>query len=465
MKVVMADLKQTFEKVRNFVRRDLWDPEFYQQSLGRRLLVQPGQVVTLVARDFFADRCLLRASALTYASVLAIVPLLALMFALLKGFGVQNQLEPLILEHIAVGSDQIVSQIVAYIDNTNVGRLGMVGLATLLLTVLALLSNIEKSFNAVWGVEETRSLFRRFADYFSVVTIGPLLILAAISMTSSLQSTALVEALKNYSYVGDLVLFLFKILPFVGMWIAFTALYIFMPNTRVRLSAAFIGGIIGGSLWQLAQFGYVHFQVGVSKYNAIYGTMAALPIFMIWIYLSWLIVLLGLEVSYALQNLGTLRQQIRETSFNQVGHEKVALAVVLLAAKLFHRGERPWGLEQIVSYLQYPPRLVRSEVFRLKNMGILNQVSEDGDGEYSYQLGRSPQTLPMCELLRSLRHDGPEVVGDEGVEEQRIVRDLQERLEAAERDALEGLSLQDLAARLLHLLQEADAGSRGDQGA
>jgi len=458
----MADLKQTFEKVRNFVRRDLWDPEFYQQSLGRRLLIQPGQVVTLVARDFFADRCLLRASALTYASVLAIVPLLALMFALLKGFGVQNQLEPLILEHIAVGSDQIVSQIVAYIDNTNVGRLGMVGLATLLLTVLTLLSNIEKSFNAVWGVEETRSLFRRFADYFSVVTIGPLLILAAISMTSSLQSTALVEALKNYSYVGDLVLFLFKILPFVGMWIAFTALYIFMPNTRVRLSAAFIGGIIGGSLWQLAQFGYVHFQVGVSKYNAIYGTMAALPIFMIWIYLSWLIVLLGLEVSYALQNLGTLRQQIRETSFNQVGHEKVALAVVLLAAKLFYRGERPWGVEQIVSYLQYPPRLVRSEVFRLKNMGILNQVSEDGDGAFSYQLGRSPQTLPMCELLRSLRHDGPEVVGDEGVEEQRIVSDLQQRLEVAERDSLEGLSLQDLATRLS---QESDVDSRGDQGA
>ncbi|HDR46455.1 MAG TPA: YihY/virulence factor BrkB family protein, partial [Geoalkalibacter subterraneus] len=424
--------------------------------------IQPGQVATLVIRDFFTDRCLLRASALTYASVLAIVPLLALMFALLKGFGVQNQLEPLILEHIAVGSDQIVSQIVAYIDNTNVGRLGMVGLATLLLTVLALLSNIEKSFNAVWGVEETRSLFRRFADYFSVVTIGPLLILAAISMTSSLQSTALVEALKNYSYVGDLVLFLFKILPFVGMWIAFTALYIFMPNTRVRISAAFVGGVIGGSLWQLAQFGYVHFQVGVSKYNAIYGTMAALPIFMIWIYLSWLIVLLGLEVSYALQNLGTLRQQIRETSFNQIGHEKVALAVVLLTAKIFHRGERPWGLEQIVSYLQYPPRLVRSEVLRLKNMGILNQVSEDGDGEYSYQLGRSPLTLPMCELLRSLRHDGPEVVGDEGVEEQRIVRDLQERLEAAEREALERLSLQDLAARLL---QEADAGSRGDQGA
>ncbi len=246
------------------------------------------------------------------------------------------------------------------------------------------------------------------------------------------------------------------------MWIAFTSLYIFMPNTRVRVSSAFVGGVIGGSLWQLAQFGYVHFQVGVSKYNAIYGTMAALPIFMIWIYLSWLIVLLGLEVSYALQNLGTLRQQIRETSFNQVGHEKVALAVVLLAAKIFHRGERPWGLEQIVTYLQYPPRLVRGEVFRLKNMGILNQVSEDGDGAFSYQLGRSPQTLAMCELLRSLRHDGPEVVGDEGVEEQRIVSDLQQRLEVAERDSLEGLSLQDLATRLS---QESDADSRGDQGA
>ncbi len=238
------------------------------------------------------------------------------------------------------------------------------------------------------------------------------------------------------------------------MWIAFTALYIFMPNTRVRVSTAFAGGVIGGSLWQLAQFGYVHFQVGVSKYNAIYGTMAALPIFMIWIYLSWLIVLLGLEVSYTLQNLGALRQQIRETSFNQVGHEKVALAVVLLTAKIFHRGEKPWSLERIVSYLQYPPRLVRGEVIRLKNMGFLSQISEDGDDEFAYQPGRSPQTLPMYELLRSLRHDGPEVIGDEGVEEQRIVGDLQERLEAAEREVLAGASLQDLVGRLS---QDADS--------
>ena len=164
----------------------------------KRFLVHPAKVAALVFHDFFADGCLLRASALTYTSLLSLVPLLALMFALLKGLGVQNTLEPLILEKLAVGSEDIVTAVISYINNTNVGRLGLFGLLALLGTVITLLSNIEKSFNHIWGVKETRPLTRRFADYFSVVTIGPLLVIAAISITVitsySIHYTKLYEA-------------------------------------------------------------------------------------------------------------------------------------------------------------------------------------------------------------------------------------------------------------------------------
>ncbi len=445
----MPGIKEQIAKIREFFGKDLWEPDQLERSGLRRLLVKSSQVISLVARDFFADRCLLRASALTYASVLAIVPLLALMFALLKGLGVQNQLEPIILERIAVGSEEIVLQIINYIDNTNVGRLGVVGLAALFLTVLALLSNIEKSFNEVWGVRETRSLYRRFADYFSVVTIGPILIILAISMTSTLQSARFMLVLQEMDYVGDLIIFLFKILPFLGMWIAFTALYIFMPNTRVRVRSALVGGIIGGSLWQLAQWGYVDFQVGVSKYNAIYGTMAALPIFMVWIYLSWLIVLLGLEVSYAVQNLSSLRQEVRETDFSFASRQVVALGVTLVLAEVFYRGERPWTIEQIIGRLQLPPRLVRTTLNQLMRLGIVSEVNEENGEELAYQPGRAPQSLKIYDLFQCLRKDGGDVPDFGSVAEHRLAAEIDDLMTGGEQRALEGMTLHDLVEKLL----------------
>ncbi len=151
----------------------IWEVDPGDLSRGRLFLLRQAQTFSLATRDFFADHCLMRASALTYTTALSIVPLLALMFSLLKGLGVQNKLEPMILDRIAVGSENIVTEIIGYINNTNVGRLGTVGLVVLIVTVVTLLSNIEKSFNFIWGVEETRPLFRRFADYLSVVLIGP----------------------------------------------------------------------------------------------------------------------------------------------------------------------------------------------------------------------------------------------------------------------------------------------------
>jgi membrane protein len=335
----MSRFSEKLQKAKDFLGRDVWEFEPAELSRARAFLLRQTQVALLVVRDFQADRCLLRASALTYVTLLSIVPVFALMFSLLKGLGVQNTLEPIILKEIAIGSEQIVTEIIRYINNTHVGRLGTVGLITLVLTVLALLSNIEETFNTIWGVQETRSLYRRFSDYFSVLIFGPIFVLVAISMTTTLESQAFVQTLMEMAYVGEVIYFLFKVLPFIAMWAAFTFLYIFMPNIKVDFRAALIGGIFGGTLWQLAQWSYLFFQVGVARYNAIYGTMAALPIFMVWIYVSWIIVLLGMEVSYAYQHLRHIRLEIRGETVNFASREMIALTILLQVAEAFNRGE------------------------------------------------------------------------------------------------------------------------------
>jgi len=310
--------------------------------------------------------------------------------------------------------------------------------------VLTLLSNIEESFNYIWGVKETRSLLRRFSDYFSVVTIGPIFLLAAISMTTTLESQAFVQTLLSMAYVGQVIFFLFQVLPFVVMWAAFTGLYIFMPNTRVNFRAALIGGIFGGTLWQLAQWFYVNFQIGVSRYNAIYGTMAAVPIFMVWIYFSWLIVLLGLEVTYACQNLRTLRREIRGRDVNFASRELVALTVLLVTAEPFYRADKAWGLERISAELELPPRLARSVIDELVRIGLLSEVQAGEGGEPAYQPGRAPESLKIHEIIEALREDGISYTRLRKTPERDVIREVEKKMREAARQSLEGVSLADL---------------------
>lgn len=437
------------DKIKSFLLQDLWLIDATRLPWFQGLLLRQARVGTAVIQGFLADSCMLRASALTYATLLSIVPLLALMFALLKGFGVQNTLEPLILEHLALGAEDIVSQIIRYIDNTNVARLGVVGLAALILAVLALLSNIEKSFNHIWSVDETRPLLRRFADYFSVVAIGPIFVIAAISMTSSLASNELVTHLQENTYLGPMVLLLFKAIPFVGMWVTFTALYIFMPNTRVNYTAALVGGIFGGTLWQLAQWGYVHFQVGVGRYNAIYGTMAALPIFMVWLYVSWLIVLLGVEMTYAWQNLRLVPSDIRGSEVNFASRELVSLTAMLAVSESFYRGESRWDSSQVATRLDLPPRLAHDILQQLVRLGFLSEVKDGARESYAYQPGRALESLTVHDLLQGLKQDGINYTRLRSTPEREVVREIESTIEAAGRSALANMTLQDLVKEMI----------------
>lgn len=440
-----------WDKLRNFLLHDLWHLDTHELTRRRLFLMRQLQVVAIVVRGFFSDGCMLRASALTYATLLSIVPLLALMFSLIKGFGGQNVLEPLLFKVFTHGSEEVIGAILSYIENTNFRRLGTVGLAILVITVLTLLSNIEKSFNHIWGVKETRTMIRRFSDYFSVVLLSPLLMVAALSLTTSLRSQSLVQKLLETAFVGEALLLLFNILPYLAVWAAFTFMYLFMPNTRVQFAPALVGGIFGGTLWQLAQWTYVNFQVGVSRYNAIYGTMAALPILIVWLYVSWMIVLLGLELTYAMQNATIIREEYGEEPVNFASRERVAMTVLLLCAESFYSNVGSWNHARLCSELRLPPRLVRSVLNDLVRLGLLAKVQEPDQEGNVYHPGSAPEGIEVHAVLQALREDGSTQPRNFRMPGRDIVAEVEATLDHAEREALGGLTLRDMVFKKMKI--------------
>jgi membrane protein len=355
-----------------------------------------------IIRSFVANDCLLRAAALSYTSILSLVPFLALAFALLKGFGVPHKLAPLILEKVAAGSHEIVAQVLLYIDNTNMKSLGAIGLVALLVTVIGLLGEIEAAFNAIWGIKEPRPWNRKFSEYLSVVLSGPLLLFAATSVTTSLQSQVVVQGLLTSSYLGPLVLALFRFVPYLSIWVALIFLFLFIPNTRVRFSSAVVGGIIAGTIWQAAQWCYLYLQIYMTSYNAIYGTLAILPIFMIWIYTSWIIVLVGVEIVYAHQHR-TLLTGGPTPQLSQRERTALSLALAGHVARAFMNGSTPPTTAALAAEAAIPPLLANELLGTLETTGILVRTAEP---QAAYLPAHDPGGSLVSELLEKLAGHG-----------------------------------------------------------
>ena len=355
--------------------------------------------VYTIANNFSSHQGPLRAAALTYTTVLSLVPFLAIAFSVLKGLGAQNALEP-ILQQVAGDSEETISRIIAYVNNTNVKSMGAIGLVMLIVTVVSLMGSIEQAFNAVWGVRETRSVQRRFSDYLSVVIVGPILLLAATSMTSSLQSQWMLQWLIQNTYLGDAILLLFRFLPYLSVWVAMVFLYIFIPNTKIRFASAVVGGVIAGTAWELAQWGYFHFQVGVANYNAIYGTLAAVPIFLVWIYTSWLIVLFGLEIVFAHQHQGHGFSGDGTLTLTETTREELALALLVQVNLHFHKGGTPPASHNLADELNVPLLLLEPLFEELARLEYLAATSGNESG---WLPARDPSEVLVTEVIGALR--------------------------------------------------------------
>jgi membrane protein len=372
-------------------------PDEWRGLKGRLYLAL--QFIYSIATSFSAHKGPLRAAALTYTTVLSLVPFLAIAFSVLKGFGAQNALEP-ILQRLAGDSQETISRIIAYVNNTNMKSVGAIGLVMLVLTVISLMGSIEEAFNAVWGVRETRTVQRRFSDYLSVVIVGPILLIAATSMTSSLQSQWMLLWLIQNTYLGDAILMLFRFLPYLSVWIAMVFLYIFIPNTRIRFASAVTGGVIAGTAWELAQWGYFHFQVGVANYNAIYGTLAAVPVFLVWIYTSWLIVLFGLEIVCAHQHRGHGLPGSSTFRLTVTGREELAVALLVEVSLHFQKGGIPPSSQFLANQLNAPLLTLETVLDELEQLGYLVSTS----GKYPGWLpARDPSEVQISEVIETMR--------------------------------------------------------------
>lgn len=412
------------------------DPESWGGMKGRLFAFLQAAYQTGVA--FEAHQGFLRASALTYTTVLSLVPFLAIAFSVLKGFGVQNLLEPL-LQQVAGDSEETISRIITYVDNTNVKSIGVIGLLMLVVTVISLLGSIEEAFNATWGVPENRPLQRRFSDYLSVVVIGPMLLLAATSMNSSLQSQWLVKWLIEHTYLEGTILLLFRMAPYVFIWVAMTFLYIFIPNTKVHLRSALVGGVLAGTAWQIAQWGYFYFQVGMTNYNAIYGTLAALPSFLVWVFISWLIVLFGVEVVYTHQHRAVCTRHPGTAEQTETTRDMLALSVLLLVCKRFHTGAPPPTALQLSDELGIPLNEVEELLETLRKLHFLVKVRDVGWG---WLPAREPSFMVLDEILAALRGKVPPT--EEFSAACGPALDLLSRETAMRGEILKGITIHDL---------------------
>ncbi len=422
-------------------------------SASSRFLLGLFRMVGLLLRDFRNDHCLLHASSLAFSTILAIVPFFALTFALLKGLGVPDRLEPLLLAQVTAGSQEMAGRMLSFIGNTNMGSLGAIGLIALIITVLFLLGSVEESFNAIWGVREDRPLPRKLCDYLSVLTVVPILILAAVGVTTFLENKSIVGWFMTREYLGELFLGFLQLVPYVSIWLAFTALYLFVPNTRVRFVSALMGGVFAGTVWQIAQWGYLHFQLGVGRYNAIYGTFSFLPIFMMWLFTSWLIVLFGVELVYAHQNRRTLQLECHGKELSPAARVELALTLLVECVVFFRRGT-PLSAEQLSTELALPLRQVKQTLEELERCGFLARLAGNAP---RWHPAWEPSVMSVSDLLTALSSVGGGCLVPEASRCEELVRRVLARAMSGSEAALEGVTM-GVLADLLEKKNEIEGG-------
>ena len=372
-------------------------------------LYKTGRSVYAVARDVISGQLTLHAMSLVYTTLLSIVPLLALSFSVLKAMGVHQRMEPLLyqfFEPMGPQGMEVAERILGFVDNMRVGVLGSVGLALLVYTVISLVQKIERSFNMIWRVPEMRSMAQRFSNYLSVIMVGPLLMVSAIGVTATIFSSNVVQRFMEIEPFGSLIVMVSRFTPFFLVVGAFTFVYVFIPNTRVKLRYAFIAGLIAGVSWQAAGMLFASFVANSTKYAAIYSGFAVGIILLIWTYLNWMILLLGASLAFYMQNPGSVakRQNVQLAPELQ---ERVGLALMWMVAKPFSLGQPAPQQEALEYELRVPGEVTRSISDKLIRAGLLSLAGRNGD-----QLvpGKALHLITVGSVLQAIRQDEDRVV-------------------------------------------------------
>lgn len=431
---------------RNLTGR-LWSAEPPGARRWRGVVRRALQVGWVVLRDVADGQLTLRAMSLVYTTLLSVVPLLALSFSVLKAFGVHNQIEPFVLgmlTPLGAGGAEVANRILGFVDNLKVGVLGSIGLALLLYTAISLIQKIEDSFNYIWHVTRLRPLSQRFSEYLSVILVGPVLIVAALGITASALNTSLMHCMAEIEPFGTAIWALGKLIPYLLVIGAFAFVYAFVPNTRVRVGPAAVGALIAGFSWETAGWAFAAFVVNSTRYTAIYSGFAILIMFMIWVYVSWLILLMGSSIAFYAQHPEYLTPRRRPPRLAPRDQERVGLSVMTMVARGYHTGSRPWTAEALVQALRVPIETLDPTLDTLLRAGYLVQAAQDPP---AYLPARDPDTIPVAAILRTLREAGTDDAPAGLIGAADPVADAALALvDRAVEESLEGRTLRDLAA-------------------
>lgn len=420
------------KKTQSFALQHLWAALTQWLPRGYAFL----SVVRKKVRD---DALSLRAMGLTYVTLLALVPLLAVMFAVLKAFGVHNLIEPSLaqaLEPLGEQGAEITQRVLEFVSNLRVGVLGAVGVALLFYTVVSLISKIEDSFNHIWQVRRSRSWGKKCSDYLSVVLVGPVLVFTALTVIASAQSHTVVQYMLANELLGPLIIVATQLMPFAFLCIAFTFLYVFVPNTPVRFGSALLGGVVAAVLWQLAGVGFTAFIAGSARYAAIYSSFAILVFFFIWVYASWLIILVGAEVACFHQYPGSYRAELDgKTPLSQ---ERLALTALVEITRRYLAEQTPWSVAALAKNMRVQLSVLEPLIEALLAKGVLLQTVEP-EGIVP---GRPPEQIEVVRVLDILRTPGDEPAAVAGGD---AISALLDRRNRAVTQALDGITLRSLA--------------------
>jgi membrane protein len=423
-----------------------WGDELSALPWWRALLLRWARMLWLLGRELIDGQLSMRAMSLVYTTLLSLIPLLAVSFSVLKAFGVHNQIEPALqnfLTPLGTRGEEISATIISFVDNVQVGVLGAVGLGLLFYTVVSLLQKVERAFNYAWQVSQHRPFVERFSDYLSVLLVGPVLVFSALGATASFMSSGLVVELTSVPVLGWMIQTVGRLIPYVFIIAAFTFVYVFVPNTRVRVGAALVGALVAGVLWQTIGWGFASFVVNSTKYAAIYSGFAILILFMIWLYLAWLILLVGASIAFYQQHPEYLRLSTGGTS--HIGNrqrERLGLLAMCLIAKRHFQGAPAPSANLLARELRMPMVPVADVLALLLDKGLIIAV---GSTPETYLPGRAPERIEVQAVLDVLRRsdEKPDPLKC-GPTPGQSVAEILAMLERVSADALNGLTVRDL---------------------
>ena len=370
----------------HFLKVDIWRVQRDEVSAVRFFFYKLLKMLLLTVEWFLDKKMFVAAASLTYSTLLAIVPIIAVVFAIARGFGYNIYIEQWFRDTLSSqpqAAEIIISFVNSYLVHTKSGVFLGVGLLFMLWTVIMLIDNIEQVFNDIWQVNKPRSIYRTITDYTSMFFLAPIGIVVTSGLTIAVTSFAGNNLSETY-VLGPLLRFLIDLTPFLLMSAVFVFLYIFMPNTKVNFSSAIVPGILAGCAMQGLQFAYIHSQIWVTGYNAIYGSFAALPLFLLWVQISWIICLFGANLCYTNQNLEDFAFR---TNTSDLSHRYKLMLSLLLASRIckrFEEGERPYTALELKLQTGIPIRMVHDLLNELVELNVISEVNTGDKGDDTY---------------------------------------------------------------------------------